>query len=461
MRHSPLTYLLPVLGSLLLVPTAGVAIAAASSSEDGVELPPLVAVLGSDDPCTKASKVTASAVPWEQQSLELTRTWRFGNGSGVKVAVVDTGVSTKAPALAGAVTAVGEAADDCVGHGTFVAGLIAAEQVKGVRSAGVAQGADILAVRGTDERGWATAATIAAGIRRATDAGADVIEVSPAVTERTDGLTSAVAYAASHDALIVAAAVPDGTVRAGTSPAPPRDYWPAAEPGVLSVVGVDRTGRPPQDGLAVRHADLAAPGVGVIGVGPEGTGHFIGSGASLAAAYVAGTAALVRAEYPDLTAAATAERLTATAYLADIPRLDPYASLTSVGANAASPVGKEAQHLPVRLPSAHAGRSTVHQGLLVAAVGGALILVVVWVSVVVPKARARRWHPARRRAVGGGAPQESCRPAAREPEDPDSNDSGSALGVQGATRAAPMRARSQVIARMGRAHGRTTTGGGT
>ncbi|MEV7958299.1 hypothetical protein AB0O83_31435, partial [Streptomyces sp. NPDC088141] len=51
--------------------------------------------LEAGDPCTGGSKARATAVPWEQQNLQLARTWAFGKGAGVKVAVVDTGVSAR------------------------------------------------------------------------------------------------------------------------------------------------------------------------------------------------------------------------------------------------------------------------------------------------------------------------------------------------------------------------------
>ncbi|MFE6904518.1 S8 family serine peptidase [Streptomyces sp. NPDC057717] len=344
--------------------------------------------------CTTASKEVATAAPWEQRSLELPKTWQSGSGAGVKVAVVDTGVSQKAQALAGRVTAVGgaNAGQDCVGHGSFVAGLVAAATVKGVHFAGVAKRADILAVKGTDERGAATAATVAKGIRAAADAGAQIIEVSPALASRSTTLTTAVSYAAGHDALIVAAAVPDATEVTRSSATAPRAYWPAAQPGVLSVVAVDAKGQRPQGTPLPRHADLAAPGAGVIGIGPRGTGHFIGSGASLAAGYVAGTAALVRAANPELTAVETAKRLTATAYPADVPRLDPYAALTSVPDATAQREAPAEE--PVRLPKQHADAQATRRALLLAGGCGALILLVAWAAVIAPRGRARGWRAA-------------------------------------------------------------------
>jgi membrane-anchored mycosin MYCP len=385
-----------LLPSLLAATTIGTAAVASAASQGDVKLPVMPSQLQPDDDCTGASAKTAQAAPWEQRSLELPRTWGFANGAGVKVAVVDTGVSAAAPALSGVVTQVGGASEDCVGHGSFVAGLIAAAPTKGVHFAGVAQQAQVLAVRGTDGRGEATAATVASGIRSAVDAGADVVDVSPALEEDSDALKSAVSYAADHDALVVAAAVPDATSRTGGSPPPPRDYWPATEPGVLSVVDVDQNGDRPRTGLNPLDADLSAPGVGVIGIGPKGTGHFIGSGASLAAGYVAGTAALVRSTYPKLTAAQTAKRLITAAYPASVPRLDPYASVTSVG-DTGQRSGAAVRHTaPVSLPSTAAGEQVTHRALLLAALGAVVVLLVAWGAVIVPRGRARRWRPARR-----------------------------------------------------------------
>ncbi|WP_329593815.1 S8 family serine peptidase [Streptomyces sp. NBC_01005] len=385
-----------LLAAAMALPAAG----PAAADGEKVRLPVMPARLDAGDPCTGGSKARATAVPWEQQNLQLARTWTFGRGAGVKVAVVDTGVSAQAPTLAGRVSAVGSAGADCVGHGTFVAGLIAAAPAKNVRVAGVAQESRIIAVRGTDERGAATAASVAAGIRAATDAGAKVVQVSPALAADSAGLASAVKYAASHDALIVAAATPDpARPSPGREPEPPRDYWPASAPGVLSVIDMDARGTRPDGAPATRGADLAAPGDGVVGVGPRGTGHFIGSGASFAAAYAAGTAALVRSAHPELSAAQTAQRLTRTAYPADVPRLDPYAAVTSVP----DPVGRTeaVRDDSVVMPPGNGSGGATRRAVWIAVGGGSLALLVAWAALVAPRGRARGWRPAGRRPVAG------------------------------------------------------------
>ncbi|MFF4792926.1 S8 family serine peptidase [Streptomyces sp. NPDC001276] len=358
----------------------------------------MTAQLADGAACPKQSTSTAATMPWEHQSLELTRAARISQGAGVKVGVVDTGVATGAATLAGRVHAVGSAGEDCVGHGTFVAGLIAAAQAKGVAFHGVAPRATIIAARGTTERGVPSAAGVAAGIRGAVDAGARVVEVSAAFDTRSAQLDAAVAYAAKHDALVVAAAVPDppsGT--AGTTTPGPRDYWPAAARGVLSVLDVDVQGAHPDTMLLPVHADLAAPGDGVVGIGPRGSGHFVGSGASFAAAYTAGAAALVRSVFPDLSAAEVARRLTSTAYPDDVPRLDIYAAVASVmNGTKAVRAGAGADDGAVRLPDRTQGERATRTALLVCAVGAGVVLLVGWAAVAVPRGRARGWNPPRR-----------------------------------------------------------------
>jgi hypothetical protein len=368
--------------------TGAAAAEAGVRQADPQKLPVIPSALADGAPCTAASSKVAVAEPPYQESLALSRAWRFSRGAGVKVAVVDSGVARGTARLNGRVATV-LGTGDCVGHGTFVASLIAAAPTSGTDFSGVAPEARILAVRGTDERGVPSAASVAAGVRAAADAGAEVIVVGPALAGGSRELTGAVEHAIARDALVVAAAAPESKPRKGADkdPGPAKDYWPAAQKGVLSVVGISSDGSLPDGAAAPRRADLAAPGSGVIGVGPRGAGHFIGSGSSLAAGFVAGAAALVRDRHPELSAAETAERLTMMAYPADVPRLDVYAALTSTGRTTTVTSGPATE--PARLPSdavaAEATRRAGALGVVAAAVVGA----VVWLAVVV-RARGRR-----------------------------------------------------------------------
>ncbi|MFE4663707.1 S8 family serine peptidase [Streptomyces sp. NPDC056716] len=394
--------------AVALVPVgAPVAVAApgAAGQDDPVELPVLPSVLDAGAPCTEGSTQEVPDEPPQQASFALDRVWRFGRGEGVKVAVVDTGVAADAPRLTGRVTDAG-GTEDCVGHGSFLAGLVAAAPAEGTGFTGMAPGAQILAVRGTDAQGVADAASVASGIEAATDAGAEVVLVAAALEKGSAELTAAVERAVEQDALVVAPAAPEVTGASDgideEEAATPRNYWPAAAPGVLSVLGSDAEGAILAGAAVPREADLSAPGDGVIGPGPEGDGYFIGSGSSLAAAFVAGAAALIRGHEPGLTAEATAERLTHTAYPADVPRLDPYAAVTAIPSPTAPVSPPPAAVPPVRIDTGPDPEPTLQRARLLTAAIAAFVLLAAWAAVAVPRARART--RARTRAAEGTAP---------------------------------------------------------
>lgn len=176
--------------------------------------------------------------------------WNTTRGAGVKVAVIDTGVDTTVPDLAGAVTdgtdvsgvgtpdgrtPVGENEE----HGTMVASLLAGRGTgpdSGV--IGVAPEASVLAVSvafGTSDSTVSNDAQIAEAIRWSVDNGADVINMS--LTRNTlswpRSWDDAFLYAFENDVVVVAAAGNrgSGTTEVGA---------PATIPGVLTVAGVDR-----------------------------------------------------------------------------------------------------------------------------------------------------------------------------------------------------------------------------
>ncbi|UNS99665.1 S8 family serine peptidase [Streptomyces tubbatahanensis] len=368
------------------------------AAADSVQLPALPTALAPDEPCTPASSETAREQTWTRQALGLRRSWSLADGHGVTVGVVDTGVGTDIPALAGRVEAVGDAGTDCVGHGSFAAGLIAAAPRQGVGVAGAAPAARVLAVRGTDKRGKATAEQLADGVRAAVDGGARVVYVGRAVPDGKAELTAAVEYATQHDALVVAPFAPDVLPKdssTGRTSEPAPRYWPAAAPGVLSVMDYGPDGTRPKDAPQVKGAKLAAPGDAVVSVGPSGSGHYIGSGSSLAAANVAGAAALVRSRKPKMTAAEVSRQLVTAGYPAVPPRVDPYAALTAVLPDKQGTVPSPP---PAKLPP-QASPQPLNRALLIAGAGGTLVLLVAGAAVVIPRGRARGWRPA-------GAPEE-------------------------------------------------------
>ncbi|AKZ54122.1 putative protease [Streptomyces ambofaciens ATCC 23877] len=389
---------LPVTGGpALALPTAPVAPAAPSESPGSGDpgatlLPPLPVRLGEGSPCTGASGRTATGAAWSQAALGLSRAQRISRGGGVTVAVVDTGVASGVPSLSGRVKSAGGAGEDCVGHGTFAAGLIAAAPEKGSGITGIAPQAEILALPGTDDRGVPSVERVAAGIRAAADRGAQVIYVGQALGTGKAELTAAVAHATRRDALVVAPAAPDAVPREERGPQgepPVGPYWPAAAPGALAVVDFGPGGVRQRNAPPAHEPELSAPGSAMVSVGPEGSGHYIGSGASLAAAGVAGTAALVRAYHPGLTAPEVTRRLLDSAYPSDAPRLDPYAALSLLQDRtpAAAPTPAPARMPPPADPGPR------DRALTIAAVGLATVLLLAALAAVVPRGRARKWRP--------------------------------------------------------------------
>jgi type VII secretion-associated serine protease mycosin len=257
-------------------------------------------------------------VPWPQKELGFASVWHLTRGAGVTVAVVDSGVDANpqfgdrvilGPDLvAGTKKGIPPGAD-CVGHGTAVASIIAAAPMPGISFTGVAPAARILSVKisGTDT--FPTAAT-PRGIMDAVQFGADVINLSLSTPDDVPALRQAVAYALSHNVVVVAAAGND-IPQNGTGP-----FYPAAYPGVLSV------GAAGPGGALAPFSDRRTP-VGVIAPGVNVTSAYPGtfpdaynpdqSGTSFAAAYVSGVVALVRAAHPRLNPAQVVARIEATA----------------------------------------------------------------------------------------------------------------------------------------------------
>jgi type VII secretion-associated serine protease mycosin len=262
--------------------------------------------------------------PWEDKLLDPARVWPVTRGAGVRVGVVDSGVDGDNPHLRGKVFPgfdfvrdLPGARFDCAPHGTPVASIIAGEDFEGTGFHGIAPDARIVPARiaeSTDEIEGGPAA-VAAGIRYAVDNGATVLNLSLTVFEDSPELKRAVEYAQTRDVLVVAAA---GNLHEDGNPTP----YPAAYPGVLGVGSIDITGARAPDSQAGDYVDLVAPGMKVTGCAP-GAGHQLWQGTSFASPFVAGTAALVRAAWPRLSADQVAARLVGTASVSRGGALSP------------------------------------------------------------------------------------------------------------------------------------------
>ncbi|NUP48291.1 MAG: type VII secretion-associated serine protease mycosin, partial [Catenulispora sp.] len=281
-----------------------------------------------------------AAVPWAQSRMAFTRVWPVTQGAGVTVAVVDSGVD-RHPQLGDAVTDGGDvyqpggsARVDAAGHGTLVAGIIAARPAAGVGFAGVAPAARVLAVKVAEGECATSADAIGAGIEAAIAGGATVVNVSITSQNPSARLRQAVLDAQAHSVVVVAAS--GNEADSGN----PTEY-PAALPGVLAVAAIGADGKRAAFSGTGEQIGVAAPGDAITSLGAQTDGFGVVGGAagtSFAAPYVTGVAALVRAEYPDLSASQVVRRIEATA---DHPAagpdpqsgwgvVNPYAAVTAV-----------------------------------------------------------------------------------------------------------------------------------
>lgn len=187
---------------------------------------------------------------------------------------------------------------DTVGHGTKVAGIIAARPVEGTGFVGLAPEATIIPIQQNDAEGHGTTETLAEAIRYAITAGAGVINISQdtsnAVKPSSD-LELAINEALSQKIVVVASAGNDGL--GGNV----KETYPASYKGVLAVASSDRNNERASFSQSGEFVGVAAPGVDMISTVPKG-GHCSDSGTSFSAPYVAGVAALIKAKHPTWTA---------------------------------------------------------------------------------------------------------------------------------------------------------------
>ncbi len=262
---------------------------------------------------------------WSLAVIRAFDAWSVTTGSDIIIAILDTGVSPSHPDLSGRILTgfdfVNNDDDprDDDGHGTFTAGVAAAEGDNGIGAAGVCWRCRILPVKVLNRRGRGNDAAIAAGIRFAVDRGARIITMSFGGPDDSRVLREAVAYALERDTLLVAAS---GNGQAeGNLP-----NYPAAYPGVLAV---SATG--PDDAITSFSTTgdfvaLAAPGARVWSTlwrRTTGDTYGFADGTSAACPHVAGAAALVWTVRPELSARQVAEVLMLGADDRGAPGKDP------------------------------------------------------------------------------------------------------------------------------------------
>lgn len=270
----------------------------------------------------------ANQVNWGQK-LMLGDAAGTDGGAGVAVAVLDTGVDITHPDLASRIsgcadytqirdTVVVDQCDDANGHGTHVAGIVAATGgPDNVGVIGFAPLASISAFKVCGDSGICYGDDVATAMVDAVDQGANIIVLGMGGENESSFVDAAVQYAVDHEVLVVAAAGNDGPYADSMD-------WPARDARVVSVGAIDAdftvadfSSRGDNESTKAYQSqdgdlEMVAPGVNIESTFPGGT-YAILSGTSMAAPAIAGLAARLwdpTAKYPAQTVRTALHQLT-------------------------------------------------------------------------------------------------------------------------------------------------------
>lgn len=227
--------------------------------------------------------------------MQVPLAWNYTMGDpNVIVAIVDSGVDASHPDLQGHVLPgydfVNNDTDayDDHGHGTHVAGIVAAAANNGIGSVGICPNCRILPVKVLNENNVGNWSGVAAGILYAVDEGARIINLSLGGSANTQVVQDAVEYAVQKDVLIVAAA---GNGRTDTP------FYPAASPEVMAVSATRNDDTRWSLSNYGDYIDVAAPGYAIYSTYNDLDNYYGGyifmSGTSMAAPHVSGLAGLL------------------------------------------------------------------------------------------------------------------------------------------------------------------------
>ncbi len=256
---------------------------------------------------------------WYIPQLQANEAWDLTKGQAIVVAVIDTGLDLNHPDLQGQwVQGYNERnpsspPQDDQGHGTHVSGIIAATMNNQIGIAGIAPSSKIMPVKVLDSKGIGDDMDVAAGIRWATEHGANIINVSLGEDLNSAGsfdgsayITEAVRYAQSKGIIVVAAAGNNGV---GTL------SYPAAIPGVLSVAATTSQNKLTDFSNYGLSLSLGAPGNRILSTYSQAlsSGYGYLGGTSMASPMVSAVAALIWSANPTWTSTQVTRKLLASA----------------------------------------------------------------------------------------------------------------------------------------------------
>jgi membrane-anchored mycosin MYCP len=407
---------------------------------------------------SRTDEVQPSTIPWGQNVLQFGELHRFATGAGTTIAVIDTGVNAHrflGNRLSGGgdyVQQGGNGLDDCDGHGTEVAGVIAAKPgTDDIGFKGIAYQAKIVSIRQSsdhyeyrpkdrrDERDKAgSLSTLAKAVVNAARRNVDVINMSvdtcrlasATKDEEISGaereLQRALRYAfEDKDVVLVASAgnKPSGTDCTEQNNADPKHPKYIVSPPwfsdyVLSVAALNQQGAAADFSMFGPWVSVAAPGTDIISLAPGNPDGLAGQtpagengqlgpiqGTSFAAPYVSGLAALVREQYGDLTAKQVKDRIIGTASHPAGPggrnnqvgygMVNPVAALTAKLPGERGIDRDEAVKAPFRMPPAQPRDWTPERVAVIGAFGGlGLLLLTLFIVHTIRRQRRDRAGPA-------------------------------------------------------------------
>ena len=244
---------------------------------------------------------TYSSRQWGMKMIGMEAAWQSGlTGAGVRVAVIDTGVSTQTGdidpdrLLAGKSFVDGvSSTEDATGHGTFIAGIIGATKDNGVGIAGIAPGVTIVPIK-TSSDGKTPDGVSAQAIYAAVDEfHVDVINYSSGSKALMTGVKDAVQYAVSKGVIVVCSTGNDGTAAL---------YYPGALQDTIGVGSISKSMEVSTFSQHNRSIFVVAPGDTITSLG-TGSSVREASGTSYAAPFVSGLAALLKEAHPEMNTA--------------------------------------------------------------------------------------------------------------------------------------------------------------
>lgn len=263
-----------------------------------------VVLAGATQPAAAAD---VQSKQWYLKALQAEEMWKVTTGEGIKVAVIDTGVSADTPSLKGQVLkgldatgAEGDEHDDYTGHGTTMAELIAGTGAGGGLQ-GLAPGVKIIPMRITDtefqNQHSVNANDAEDAIRAAADSDAKIISMSFSSDFSDAKEREAVKYAQSKGKLFFAGV--GNNANEGN-----REQYPAAYPQVAGVSSADRNGKVSDYSTNGNNVDIAAPGSDIPRWCDKTLQRYCDGdgGTSAATAIASASAALVWSAHPDWTA---------------------------------------------------------------------------------------------------------------------------------------------------------------